>query len=138
MAADINWEFRMAKLKFKRRRQYQRDEKPEKIFKEMTENYLDVLREIEMSILLTCKSNDEIDDRVIVSALETAIAGTEAEEQLPALLVNNLTQTRKSKITVGNDIWIKGLKVVLQSVHTHSDIRSGDRDYLTFILNFVV
>jgi hypothetical protein len=28
--------------------------------------------------------------------------------------------------------------VVLQSVHNHSDARPGDRDYLTFIRNYIV
>jgi len=35
-------------------------------------------------------------------------------------------------------IWKNGLKVILESVHTHSKAQRGDRDYLKFVLRYVV
>jgi hypothetical protein len=128
----------MSKLKFKKRRNYERKEKPEKIFEQMTRDHLDVLQNIEFSIVSTCCDRIDIDDRIIASALKTAIVGGEPADALSAVLINNLTNTRRMRADVSDTIWANGLKVVLQSVHTHSDARPGDRDYLTFIQNYVV
>ena len=128
----------MSKLKFKKRRNYERKEKPEKIFKQMTREHLDVLHNIEFSIVSTCCDRSDIDDRIIASALKTAIVGGEPADALSAMLINNLTNTRRMRADVSDTIWSNGLKVVLQSVHPHSDARPGDREYLAFIQNYVV
>ena len=128
----------MSKLKFKKRRNYERKEKPEKIFKQMTRDHLDVLQNIEFSIVSTYCDRSDIDDRIIASALKTAIVGGEPADALSAVLINNLTNTRRMHADVSDTIWANGLKVVLQSVHTHSDARPGDREYLKFIQNYVV
>jgi hypothetical protein len=127
----------MLKPKFKKRRNYQRQEKPEKLFKEMTRHHLDVLESIESSIVTVCGSYSDIDDRIIASAMKTSIAGGEPESFLAAEVIGDLTYVRQTRADVTDDIWTKGLKVVLQSVHTHSDIQPGDREYLNFIRTFV-
>jgi hypothetical protein len=38
---------------------------------------------------------------------------------------------------ISDEIWKKGLKVVLESVHTHSDAKEGDTDYLEFASAFI-
>ena len=129
----------MLKSKFKKRRSYERKEKPEKIFKQMTRDHLDVLQNIEFSILSTCRNHDDIDDRIIASALKTAVAGSEPVGELSAILINDLVQIRQMRgDSVPDNIWTDGLKVVLRSVRNHSDTQPGDRDYLTFIQNYVV
>lgn len=128
----------MVKRKFKKRRKYERVEKPAKIFKQMTRDHVDVLQNIEFSIVSTCRNHDDIDDRVIASALKTAINGSEPVGELSAVLVNDLAGFREMRPPVPDDIWTKGLKVVLESVHTHSDTKPGDRDYLSFIRNYVI
>ena len=128
----------MSKLKFKKRRNYERKEKLEKIFKQMTRDHLDVLQNIEFSIVSTCCDRSDIDDRIIASALKTAIVGGEPADALSAMLISNLTNTRRKRADVSDTIWANGLKVVLQSVHTHSDAWPGDREYLKFIQNYVV
>ena len=127
----------MLKPKFKKRRNYQRKEKPENIFKQMTQHHVDVLQNIEFSIISTYRSHAAIDDGVIASALKTIIAAGEPDGKLAAMLIDDLDEVRQTRADVPDDIWIKGLKVVLESVHTHSDTRPGDRDYLTFIGIFV-
>ena len=129
----------MLKPKFKKRRNYERKEKPEKIFKRMTRDHLDVLQNIEFSIISTCRDHDDIDDRIIASALKTAIAGSEPVGELSAILINDLVQIRQMRgDSVPDNIWTDGLKVVLRSIRNHSDTQPGDRDYLTFIQNYVV
>jgi len=128
----------MSKLRFKKRRNYERKEKPEKIFKQMTQHHLDVLQNIESSIVSTCRDHSGIDDNIIASTLKAAIAGNEPADALSALLMNNLANIRQIRPDVPDTIWTKGLKVVLESVLNHSDARTGDRDYLTFIQNYVV
>ena len=128
----------MIKRKFKKRRKYERVEKPAKILKQMTRDHVDVLQNIEFSIVSTCRNHDDIDDRMIASALKTAIDGSEPVGELSAALVNDLAGFREMRPSVQDDIWTKGLKVVLESVHTHSDRKPGDRDYLAFIRNYVI
>ena len=129
----------MLKPKFKKRRNYERKEKPEKIFKRMTRDHLDVLQNIEFSILSTCRNHDDIDDRIIASALKTAVAGSEPVGELSAILINDLVQIRQMRgDSVPDNIWTDGLKVVLRSIRNHSDTQPGDRDYLTFMQNYVV
>jgi hypothetical protein len=128
----------MSKLRFKKRRNYERKEKPEKIFKQMTRDHIDVLQNIEFSIVSICRDCSGIDDKIIASALKAAIAGDEPADALSALLINDLANTRRMRADVPDTIWTNGLKVVLESVLNHSDARPGDRDYLTFIQNFVV
>lgn len=138
MSLPAKQELTMLKPKFKKRRNYKRKEKPEKIFKQMTRDHLDVLQNIEFSIVSTCHSHGDIDDRIIASALKTAIAGSEPVGELSAILINDLVQIRQMRADVPDNIWTNGLKVVLQSVHNHSYAGPGDRDYLTFIRNYVV
>lgn len=128
----------MLKPKFKKRRNYERKEKPEKIFKQMTRHHLDVLQNIEFSIVSTCNNHGGIDDKIIAAALKTTIADSEPVDELSTILINDLVQTRRMRADVPDNIWTNGLKVVLQSVHNHSDARPGDRDYLAFIRNYVV
>ena len=129
----------MLKPKFKKRRNYERKEKPEKVFKRMTRDHLDVLQNIEFSIISTCRNHDDIDDRIIASALKTAIAGSEPVGELSAILINDLVHIRQMRgDSVPDNIWTDGLKVVLRSVRNHSDTQPGDRDYLTFIQDYVV
>ena len=128
----------MLKPKFKKRRNYQPQENPEKIFKQMTQHHLDVLESIEHSILATYRNCEALDDGVVVSALKSAIDGSEPDGSLAVMVRDDLALIRQTRADVTDDIWIKGIKVVLQSVHTHSDTQPGDKEYLYFIRAFVV
>lgn len=127
----------MSKIKIRRRRKYERTENPKKIFKQMTRDHLDVLQNIEFSIVSTCRDCRDIDDRVIASALKTVIADGEPADELSGLLVNSLENIRLVRVDVPETIWKNGLKVVLESVHNHSKAKQGDRDYLRFVFHYV-
>lgn len=127
----------MRKVKPKKRRPYERRENPEKIYRQMTRDHLDVLQNIEFCIVTVARRCSEIDDKVVASALKAAIEDVEASDELTALLVSDLENTRLVRPDVPDTIWINGLKVVLQSVYTHSEARASDRDYLDFVQNYV-
>lgn len=127
----------MPKVKPKKRRPYERRENPGKIYRQMTRDHLDVLQNIEFCIVSAARRCNEIDDKVIALALKAAIDGIEPDGEVTSLLVNDLENTRLVRSDVPDTIWINGLKVVLQSVHTHSETRASDRDYLDFVQNYV-
>jgi len=120
-----------------RNRKLIRQEKPEKIFKQMTNDHVDVLQNIEFSIVSAYRRSSNIDDKVVASALKTAITGDDAADELSHLLIEALEDTRLLRADVSDEIWKNGLKVVLQSVCDHSDMRTGDRDYLEFVSPFL-
>ena len=121
-----------------RKRKFIRQENPKKLYKLMTENYLDVLQNIEFTIVSLYRRSAVLDDKVVASALKAAIAGSDASDDSSRTLVKDLENMRLLRADVSDEIWINGLKVVLQSVHNHSDARDGDTDYLDFIAVFVV
>ncbi len=103
----------------------------------MTRDYLDVLQNIEFSIVSTFRHCGDIDDRIIASALKAMVAGGEPTDDLSNMLVEDLEDVRMERSDVPDTIWQNGLKVVLESVHTHSGARPGDRDYLKFVLRYL-
>ncbi|MBN1795806.1 MAG: hypothetical protein JW804_03965 [Sedimentisphaerales bacterium] len=131
----------MAKFKpIGRKRKYIREEKPEKIFKEMTKNHVDVLENIEFAIINVWRENEQIDDRTVAAALKAIIKKEEPKDILSCLLEKALEGARLIRSDVSDEIWTKGLKVVLESVYTHSPddvIKQGDTYYLEFADMFV-
>ena len=103
----------------------------------MTSDHADVLQNIEFSIVSAYRCNNNIDDKVVASALRTAITGGDAADELSHSLIEALEDIRLLRADVPEEIWKNGLNVVLQSVYDHSDMRTGDRDYLEFISQFL-
>ncbi|OHB61046.1 MAG: hypothetical protein A2167_04460 [Planctomycetes bacterium RBG_13_46_10] len=128
----------MSKFKPKGRgRKFIREENPNKIRRQMTKNHLDVLQNIEFSIVTAWRNNSKIDDKVVASALKTAIEGVVPVDELSVSLVKNIEDTRLLRADVPDEIWKNGLKVVLESVYNHSDAQTGDTDYLDFVSAFI-
>ncbi|MBN2183122.1 MAG: hypothetical protein JW715_14515 [Sedimentisphaerales bacterium] len=130
----------MAKFKLKgRKRKYIcREEKPAKIFRQMTENHVDVLENIEFAIVNTWRDNQHIDDKAVAAALKSLIIKEEESKNITACpLIKAIENARLIRSDVSDEIWTKGLKVVLESVHTHSEAEEGDRSYLEFAEMFI-
>jgi uncharacterized alpha-E superfamily protein len=129
----------MAKIKLKgRKRKYIRVEKPKKIFKEMTENHVDVLGNIEFAIVNTWREDFRIDDKAVATALKSLINEEEPKNIMACPLIKALENARLIRSDVSNEIWTKGLKVVLESVYTHSEAEEGDKFYLEFASQFIL
>jgi len=104
----------------------------------MTEDHQDVLQNIEFALVSVYRANKKIDDAAMGEALKCAIlselpAATPVEE-----LVQALAEIREVRSDISDDIWRNGLRVVLQSVHRHSNLKPGRRDYIDFVSQYVL
>jgi hypothetical protein len=121
----------------KKRRPFERKENPDKIFREMTTQHVDVLENIEFVLVEAYRKNEEVDDRVVASALNGAIHTRLPEDETTKKIFNRLFAMRVQRGDVSDEIWTNGLKVVLESVHTHSELSPGDTDYLDFAAMYI-
>jgi len=122
----------MTKRKFKKRRPYEKIENPRTVFRKMTRDHVDVLENIEFALVSAWRKDASIDDRAVALALKAAIVQSPPADALAARLYGELAAVRSFREDVADDIWKAGLKVVLESVHTHSDAAPGDYEYLSF------
>ena len=125
------------KRKFRKRRPFQEQENPNTLFRKMTRDHVDVLENIEFVLVEAWREHSEIDDRIVMNALNASISGVEPVEPMPRLVFRRLGEMRLVRSDVDDPIWIGGLKVVLESVHTHSNAHPGDIDYLKFSERFI-
>ena len=110
---------------------------PRKLLKRMTRDYQDVLQNIEFVLVSQYRENRRIDDRIVADALKAAIRGDTAEHVLAESLNEGLEEMRLFRSDVSDDIWRDCLRTVLQSVHRHSYLRPGEREYLDFVCSFI-
>jgi len=103
----------------------------------MTSEHADVLQNIEFALVSAYRKDNGIDDKDVAAALKTALAGEVPEDEAVRSLVEGLAEIRRFRADISDDLWIDGLKVVLESVHNHSHARSGDRGYLKFVQSFM-
>ena len=110
---------------------------PRKLLKRMTRDHQDVLQNIEFVLVSQYREDRRIDDRIVADALKAAIRDVTAEYDLAESLNEGLEEMRLFRSDVSDDIWRDGLRTVLQSVHRHSDLRPGEREYLDFVCDFI-
>ena len=104
----------------------------------MARHHLDVLQNIEFTIISRYRSDRSIDDRIVADALRAVILDTEPEDILAQSLSKSLEGIRELRADISDDIWQEGLRTVLQSVHRHSSLNPGNRWYLDFVSDFVL
>ena len=109
----------------------------DKLLKRMVSDHQDLLENIESILVSRYRDDGSIDDRIISDALKAAIRGDTAEEALAESLNKDLGEARQLSSDVSDDIWRDGLRTVLQSVHRHSNLRLGEREYLDFVCDFI-
>ena len=108
-----------------------------KLMKRMVRDHQDVLQNIESIIISEYRENRRIDDRVVADALKAAIHSETAENDLAESTNQALKEMRMLRSNVSDDVWRDGLRTVLQSVHRHSYLRPGEREYLCFVGDFI-
>ena len=109
-----------------------------KLLKRMTSDHLDVLQNIEFVFISRYREDRRIDDRIVADILKAAIHGDKAEDALEESLNKELEEVRLFRSDVSDDIWRDGLRTVLQSIHRHSNLRPGEREYLDFVCDFIL
>jgi uncharacterized alpha-E superfamily protein len=108
-----------------------------KLIKRMVRDHQDVLQNIESTIISEYRENRRIDDRIVADALKAAIHSETAENDLAESIEQALEEIRMFRSDVSDDVWRDGLRTVLQSVHRHSYLRPGEREYLGFVSDFI-
>jgi len=109
-----------------------------KLLKRMTRDHQDLLQDIESVFISRYREENRIDDRIVSNALKAAIGGDTAEDALAESLNKDLEGARLLRSDVSDEIWRDGLRTVLQSVHRHSYLRPGEREYLDFVSSFIL
>ncbi len=111
--------------------------KPRKSMKHMARDHLDVLQNIEFALVSGYRSERSIDDCIVADALIAAILDAEPEDSRARSLNESMESIRELRSDVPDDIWRDGMRTVLESVHRHSSLKPGSRDYLDFVSDFV-
>jgi len=112
--------------------------KPRKSIKHMARHHLDVLQNIEFTIISRYCSDRSIDDLIVADALRAVILDTETEDSRAQSLGESLEGIREFRADISDDIWREALRTVLQSVQRHSSLKPGNRWYLDFVSDFVL
>jgi len=109
---------------------------PAKLSKRMARDHLDVLQNIEFTLVSGHREDPTIDDRIVADVLKAAIYDDVSEDARTQSLSEGLEEIRQLRSDVSDDVWRDGLRTVLQSVHRHSSLRPGSRAYLDFVSDF--
>src|SRR3972149_4018287 len=103
-----------------------------KLLKRMRRDHLDVLQNIEFVLIRNYREDNTINDHIVEVALRAAINSDVPKDDCAQLLNRELETIRQFRSDVSDDIWRDALRTVLQSVHRHSNLKPGSRDYLDF------
>jgi hypothetical protein len=105
----------------------------------ISRDHLDVLQNIEFAVA-DCYRHDEfglIDDAAVAKALRHVLLGMPPDESEAGLLVDALRAVREFRDEVVDETWNDALRVVLASVHNHSNLARGETSYLAFVEPYV-
>lgn len=109
-----------------------------KLMKQVTSDHQDVLQNIEFVLVTGYRDDRSIDDCIIAETLKAAIQDYLPQDPRAISLNKSLEGIRELRSDVSDDIWQDGLRTVLQSVHRHSTLRPGSRQYLDFVSDFIL
>jgi hypothetical protein len=102
----------------------------------MMRDNTDLLQNIEFVFNSAYRQWEGVDDAVCHAAIESALTGVPAHNPISALLVENLGRVRRLRPELPDEDWRNALRVVAESIRTHSSRRAGEVDYLAFIDDF--
>jgi hypothetical protein len=119
---------------------YQHDRSTKTAFKSMTRDHLDVLQNIEFTLVQEARNDPKIDDATIDQALGNCLDQTDLAADADSRVVRlcfMLEAMRDIREDVSNELWRAGLRTVRKSVRTHSSLAPGDTGYLDFVRPYV-
>jgi hypothetical protein len=108
-----------------------------KMADKMVRYHQDVLQNIEFAIIAEYRKNNDIDDSVVADTLKAMIHSEEPTDKLSTALKRNLDGIRQMRSDIPDDLWRDGLRTILQSIHRHSSLRPGLRNYINFASQFI-
>ncbi|RJP33221.1 MAG: hypothetical protein C4527_04760 [Candidatus Omnitrophota bacterium] len=109
-----------------------------KLFKKMTEDHLDLLQNIEFILVRGYRRDESIDDSLCRDALSVLLYDKICDDPRVQNLVDGLMEVREMQDEITDKLWRDALRVILQSIHTHSTLNSGSRGYLQFIIQYII
>jgi hypothetical protein len=104
---------------------------------QLTEGHQDVLQNIEFSIADLSLGNPELDDLIVHQTLRASMLHSDPAEPLAHQLYVRLEMARSMRDDVEPEVWHDALRVVAESVRTHSSLAPGEQGYLEFILPYL-
>jgi hypothetical protein len=104
---------------------------------EITDRHFDVLQNIEFALVAAWRELLELDDRRIHQGLKAAMLRSRPDDPLAQEVYDRLQIAELGRSDVESDLWHDALRVVAESVRTHSSLRSSDRSYLAFVAPYV-
>ena len=104
---------------------------------EITRNHADLLYEIE-SLLVDCwRQIEGIDDHWTHLGLVAAMRDDPPDHPTADVVFQALKAMRSLRDEIDSELWLDALRVVDQSLRSHSSLRHGDRSYLGFAMAFL-
>jgi hypothetical protein len=108
-----------------------------KLMQQMARDHPDVLQNIEATLVNAHEQDRAIDDRIVSQALGAAMRDVEPKDPLVAELAGALAAVRELREDIADEVWRDALRVVAESVRTHSELAPGETGYLSFVARFV-
>jgi hypothetical protein len=103
----------------------------------MIRDHIDVLQNVEFSLVRTANESDQIDDLVVERILRDAIKYESSEDPIVRWGLDLLATVRQQRPDVADDLWRDALRVVYTSLTRHSSCQPGDTNYLRFVSRYV-
>jgi hypothetical protein len=105
--------------------------------KRMIRDHMDILQNVEFSLVNAAKDSSEIDDSVIEQILRHAIHSKPSEDPVVTWALNLLKEMRQQRSDISDQIWSDALRVIYTSLRRHSSCEPGCRNYLRFVSAYV-
>ena len=119
---------------------YQHERENKTTMKHMVRDHVDVLQNIESTLIACASSDTSIDDRTIDEALGLLRRNKEniedAEPHVQDICLS-LDEMRTIRADVSDTIWLGALRTVQDSVRRHSSLNPGDKTYMRFVQDYV-
>ena len=103
------------------------------LMKRMSRDHHDILQNIELALVSTCRHRDDVDDRACHAAIESVLMRRQPADEAVSALSERLLAIRDARSDVAERLWLDGLRVVAGSIRTHSQCRPGEVAYLSFV-----
>jgi hypothetical protein len=119
---------------------YEHDRMTKGAVKHLERDHIDVLQNIEFTLVAVARKDPTVDDAIIDQALRTCIGGgglPEDADPRVATLCSMIEGMRSSRTDVSDEIWAAGLRKIQKSVRLHSSLAPGETSYLEFVRPYV-
>ncbi len=107
------------------------------LMERMARDHQDILQNIEFALVSTWRRRDDVDDKACHATIESALMRSEPRDEAVSALSEQLLAIRETRSDVPENLWLDGLRVVADSIRTHSQRRPGEVAYLTFVGQYI-